>query len=117
MRTLLAIGLILFALPSLGQPNPGCAVLAKDFRVYGPELNLAQTESIGKTLAAKNPAVPQVPFAYGYKHWVQLKTLYQAGDVFRQYDGPRRSDGSPIAGGYVLMRGSCVKGLLGTWRT
>lgn len=117
MKTLTAIVLLLLALPALGKSKPDCPPLEKGFRVYGPELNLAQVETLGRKFAAENSAAPQIPFAYGHQDWLNLKALYRAGDVFRQYDGPRWSDGSPIAGGYILLRGKCVVGLLGTWRT
>ena len=87
------------------------------YRLIGPELTIPQLEQIGLALAAKNPAVPQVPFAASHGRWERLKAKRQPGDIFRAFDGPRWSDGAPIAGGYILLRGQCVVGQIVVWRS
>ena len=119
MRIIFAIAAMLTASScAAAGPTERCQPLGASYRVYGPQLSIPQIEKIGVELAAENPAAPQVPFAFGNKNWQELKALYQAGDAFRAFDGPRWTDSDlPIAGGYMLLRGNCVIGQMATWRS
>ncbi len=117
MRTIVVVALLATASCATVEPLRACEALDPTYRVFGPELTIPQLEEIGTTLAQKNPSVPQVPFAMGNKSWERLKAKYKPGDLFRAFDGPRWTDGAPIAGGYILLRGQCVVGQIVTSRS
>ncbi|GAB3361461.1 hypothetical protein [Lysobacter tyrosinilyticus] len=117
MRNIVAFAAALFVSSfASAQPAHACEPVDPTVRIYGPELTIAQLEKIGLELVADNPTIPQVAFGMGNRNWERLKAQYTPGDVFKAFDGPRWSDGTPIAGGYILLRGSCVVGQIATWR-
>src|SRR5690348_4263055 len=75
----------------------------------------AELDAVGMAAAKENPAVPQVPFAYGNKQWEQLKAIARPSDTFRTFDipGVGHAPSSEFPDGILLMRGNCVVGLLG----
>jgi hypothetical protein len=91
--------------PSKQQP---CRSLGDGFRLVGPPHSADELEAFGKTFAARNPAAPQVPFAYGNKQWELMKSLMRPGDMFREVDNPMVGPGLPFPDGYALVRGKCV---------
>ena len=115
MRIISAICAILISGCATAHDPVSCKAPDPTTKIFGPELSAQDVEKIGIEMAAKNPEVPQVAFAYGNRNWEQLKSQYEPGDKFRQFEGPSYSDGRPIAGGYILLRGGCVVGQIATW--
>ena len=118
MRKIVAIVALIFATSCAhGASTTQCDLPDPSIRFYGPSLSVTELEQIGREFAAKNPAAPQVPFAYGHKNWQWLKAQYQAGDRIQAFEGPQGHDGNPFAWGYALLRGKCLVGLLTLRRT
>jgi hypothetical protein len=92
----------------------GCERVGHNNRLSGTALSLRELEQIGLRYAADNPRAPQVPFAYGNKSWLQLKSLYREGDRIYAYEQLWPPSGKPFSWGYALVRGSCILGVIGT---
>ena len=116
MRTIVAILVLILTSCNMPVPVQDCEVLDATIRVFGPELPIQEVEKIGVDLAARNKSAPQVPFAMSNRSWERAKANYRTGDVFQEYEGPIHPDGHAIAGGYLLLRGSCIVERIGTWR-
>ena len=104
--------LALLVLAPCARAEPHCDPIDDSVRLSGPNLSLTQLEQIGLAYAAKNPKAPQVPWAYGNKNWLLLRSLYQPGDQIRAYEQLWRPSHQPFAWGYALIRGQCVLGAL-----
>lgn len=115
MRYISAICALLVSGCAIAHDSVACEAPGPTTKIFGPELSVQDVEKIGMEMAAENPAVPQVAFAYGHERWEKLKSRYEAGDKFRQFEGSGDSDGKPIAGGYIMLRGGCVVGQIATW--
>ena len=106
---------VLLAASSAQAAEPdSCELAGHNNRLIGPELSLDDLEQIGLRYAARNPRAPQVPFAYGNQKWLQLKSLYRAGDRIYAYEQLWPPSGKPFSWGYALVRGNCILGAIGT---
>jgi hypothetical protein len=75
--------------------------------LHGPFRSVSDLEAEGLDYAARNPAVPQVPFAKANPAWQELKNAYRAGDVIRA-SFTRGFKDRVHTTGYALSRGGCV---------
>ena len=109
MRKIVATVALIFSTSCAhGAVKTRCDLPHQSIRFYGPSLSVMELEQLGREFAAKNPAAPQIPFAYAYQNWEWLKAHHQPGDRIQEFEGPRGHDGKPFAWGYALLRGKCL---------
>ena len=90
-----------------------CEPLPSGYRLLAQNYSVSELESLGLRFAARNPAVPQVPFAYAHRGWIQMRDLYRPGDELREFDSPHLGPGGSSPDGFVLMRGKCMISFMG----
>ncbi|MEN1973465.1 hypothetical protein WCE34_14240 [Luteimonas sp. MJ204] len=115
MKEIIAI-LFLFVANSAQRADAKevCAPLPEGFRTLEHSYSVAELEQLGLALAARNSAVPQLPFAYANSQWERFKQLYRPGDKLLEFDSPHLGPAPRTSpDGYVLMRGSCMIAFMG----
>jgi hypothetical protein len=78
-----------------------CAKVPDHLRLLESPKSVAQVEAESLAEIAKDPdRIPQVPFGFASRQWLEFKAQVRDGDTLVKYHG-----GGP--GGYLLVRNGC----------